>query len=209
MGVSKVHIHLQIFLEPRPQKTGTGGGGRDGGSIPNALRSCLGCFQSETADRLAEPALTFEVASAFRRGCCAPPCLRRGECVGGPLCHCQCPHHSGHVLSVCDRKKRGDVGSKCWLSKSHLFSRHCGHGGNVFATTFVLCSTESSPNAGAISKNHPGLQNGDRLLSKWKPFFALCCPKLQLPGQSRSPSCRMELLAGAIPSRLRCLTATR
>lgn len=112
-------------------------------TIPNTLRSCLGCFQSETADRLAEPALTFWVASAFRQGCCAPMCLRQGECVGKPLCHCQCPHHSGYVLSVCDEGGWG--GGVCVLRldfhKVIPFQKYCGCGWHVFVTTLVFVCT--------------------------------------------------------------------
>lgn len=149
----KLYLHIPFFPlelhEPHPKRPVWVGGGRGilFRAIPNALRSCLGCFQSETADRLAKPALTFWVASAFRQGCCVPMCLRQGECVGGPLCHCQCPHHSGHVLSVCDREKRRDVCPKCWLSQSNTSSKVLRPRRRRLCDNICLRSTESSPNA--------------------------------------------------------------
>lgn len=82
-------------------------------SYCNSIAIMPGMFLKQ-AERLAKLALTFWVASAFRQGCCALMCLRQGECVGGPLCHCQCPHHSGYVLSVCDRGKEEMYGKKCF-----------------------------------------------------------------------------------------------
>lgn len=66
-------------------------------------------------------------------------CLRQGECVGKPLCHCQCPHHSGYVLSVCEW---GENEEMCVESvdfhKVIPFEKYCDCGRHVFVTTLVF-----------------------------------------------------------------------
>lgn len=75
-----------LYLPTTPLPNIRTDGGAASRAIPNALWSCQGCFPNETADHLAELALTFWVASAFRRAAEDRSASGEGNVVGSNHC---------------------------------------------------------------------------------------------------------------------------